>query len=578
MRRWGIGALVALATGGAVFSCQDGRALVDPTGEPTPAPGARWLDAPSRSIATHAQDGGAPLAWEGDGGAPDGPCREVRVLDPERRPVPDAIVLAGLLDATPRELIADGAGRTTLCLPLQEIVTVEAYDADGRWERVTGRWRDTRRTLTLVLMEPPEMAVRVVDEDGRPVRGARVALTSRRHADVLDAHAERIHRTLTGRAVPHTDARGEVTLSVGRVGLYHALVDHPDYLVGVSERVALRPGERVEVELSLQDAIRVCGTLELRGRPPAHGWVEMGGYSAQADQAGRFCFDERVPPGSHATFQWGADHAVAGWARREVAEELQLALEPAGSLRVEVDVDPRLARCDHAGGDLSVTSGAFNREAPLEDGGVVEAVPPGTVAVQAWMGGVRATRDVIVSADREARVRLELRVPSGWGVVWRDVADDWREVRIDGRRESLRGCLAVPAGEHAIEIDDAVTRVTVPPGGETRLPPPPPAPRPAPPVIRRDEIAVEPPCRPRVMLTYSETPHPDGDLMMISWVSRADTSLLPGDLLLAIDGEALTGERAMLALAGDEGTSVTLSVERDGRRFSERLIRDACAR
>ena len=80
------------------------------------------------------------------------------------------------------------------------------------------------------------------------------------------------------------------------------------------------------------------------------------------------------------------------------------------------------------------------------------------------------------------------------------------------------------------------------------------------------------------MLTYSETPHPDGDLMMISWVSRADTSLLPGDLLLAIDGEALTGERAMLALAGDEGTSVTLSVERDGRRFSERLIRDACAR
>ncbi|HBQ14170.1 MAG TPA: hypothetical protein DEF51_24595, partial [Myxococcales bacterium] len=96
MRRWGIGALVALATGGAVFSCQDGRALVDPTGESTPAPGASWLDAPSRSIAPHAQDGGAPLAWEGDGGAPDGPCREVRVLDPERRPVPDAIVLAGL--------------------------------------------------------------------------------------------------------------------------------------------------------------------------------------------------------------------------------------------------------------------------------------------------------------------------------------------------------------------------------------------------------------------------------------------------------------------------------------------------
>ena len=166
--------------------------------------------------------------------------------------------------------------------------------------------------------EPPRVIVqlnlggrmtgRVVDGAGQPVAGAKVRT---RPFGAIDNPITKLfpmpYRITRSEVI--TNARGQFTMSLLHPGAYQLRVAAPSFCSGLVTRVEVRLGESINVgDLEIVRGCQVSGVATLKGRPAGQikvtaTMVQSPGEglgmvtSAVSDNAGRFVFPKRLPPG-----------------------------------------------------------------------------------------------------------------------------------------------------------------------------------------------------------------------------------------------------------------------------------------
>ncbi len=317
------------------------------------------------------------------------------------------------------------------------------------------------RQLILQLAEPVEVSGRVVDEDARPVAGARVIPTPRQ--DHLYARwtaepwvegslaIDEWSRVSWG--APHedpmiTDVSGRFAMQVAQRGSMELVVVAPRHLM--SERQVEVFDRPMNVELRTVRAARlVMRVIDNDGEPVAGAYVyccKSDSEAAMTDSAGRLVVNG-IAGGLH-TFWVQAD----GFAPREIAmfagdREMPIRLEPVPHVRVDLSasralvsslgdrplVDVRLV----APGDPPEPIYSEQRVGSAElapDGSglaVIEKVPPGEYTIWVtWRGGL--VRGPIVRVRDETPVAAHVRLAGEASL------DGSIRERVDGRLRDVR--------------------------------------------------------------------------------------------------------------------------------------------
>lgn len=600
-----IAALVYLLRPSSGAAPRAERSRIDPRHVPSASTAAletSRLSGPADAGAADAASGGI---W----------CFDVHTVDRAGHPIAGARVLATTRDEPPHRAQAQSGpdGVATVCVPSGSEAAVDARDDQGRWGRAV--WWEERGwgeaesgSRTVVLFEPFAIQGRVIDERGAPIPGAVLYVRTGRPRG-----SQRFNEngTLTGQLDWTSDADGRFAIPIGVLGLYTLHAQDGVHLPANEGPIAARPGEVAQVSLVLRDAAVLRGTVSERGRRIRGAYVGAEGQAVYTDAQGAFTLD-RLEPGRRYVV-----HIEAEGFGPLTTEPLDpgthhFELERAGTLRIRSRVVGALREClpsalppvDREGvqhpaaaeveawrGDEELAWGSIpDVRHPL----LLSDVPPGDVDIKLDALGFTTELRATSRSGAVTEIDATLALPDGFGVLVIRAdpppAPD-EELRVAAEafqghaRYGERGlCLAAPAGRHPIVVAgggrEGYGNVTVVAGTITdvqvTLATPPP-------VILLEEIAFEGPregCVPRV--TWAR----HGDSWIVVQAAPGTPVLLPGDRLLAADGERpreapsfpinLRGPPSSPQLAGRDGTTVEVLVERPDGTTARALLTRAC--
>ncbi len=465
---------------------------------------------------------------------------------------------------------------------------------------------------TLWLEPGTEVLAQVVAPDGRPVPRAVVRVLS---SDVAEQTLMPSHDSV------ETDVRGEARLTVADEAVLEA--SHPRFEPGRARvDFAARIAQRIRISLAAagsatERAKAIAGrVVDARGAAIDGATVvasfqagpgESAGVRAPAidvsDADGRFLLSS-LEAGRYRVAARHEDYATARAQTVEAGRaELEIRLEDGGRIVGRVT--------DEAGAAvLGFTVQAFQPTGPLERELVragsffdrsgsfeLRAIPEGPIQVTVGAAGFAPSEDhpVMVSASRPAELAIVLS--RGALLAGRVLDRDTRaaiadaEIGLDGSagREGVsaapmfskartdadgsfelvgvaqgKRALLVAAPEHHARI---VSEIHVPPAGRVTLEP----------ILLTKLEANE---SPRLELAgLGAVLRPDGEGLRVERVieegGAAEAGLIPGDLILHIDGQpvvALGFERAIASIRGPIDSRVVLGVRREGAREALQIV------
>lgn len=588
VRRGGwIGGGAMLATGLALFSwlAPEPEANDSPEGQtPRRALGLRAgvagaLELPADAARAMAHDGGVASAPEA--------CAQVRVRERGGRGVSARIRVAvrpsdGTWARRPARR-ADAEGHVEICAVEGASLLLRARTDEGQRGALIlypSEWQG--RVLTLPVAGLARVRGRVLDPDGRALEGARITVASFfRGRDGGPSYLPRDASPVWAAEPTWSDAEGRFEVRILGQQTFQVGAEHDGYARTWSGPFAGRPGATYETEVRMEPARAFDVTITHGGVPLENAQIVVhptnvhGRFPPIPLPDGHYRLEGQHPD---ARFDLSASAEGYVWSGRRTlgvgTHEIELAR--GATVRVDVSVDPALAPCLGAPilprweGFFVPRTRVFGRleGASAGSGATLDAASGTLVFRGVPPGPARLTVSVLGSSEeREVEVRLPETwlppvrlVPDGDTGVIRIIADDddsyFAITEEDGspRREGMPqtrwSCEPLPPGTYRVRArEEHVVHLTAGRVVDVRI------------------AHHERPTR-----TYPSTCAPpfdvraleDGTLLVTALKAYADDRVLPGDRILAVEGEE---ELGLGTLTGPAWSRLRAFVEQpDGAR------------